>query len=213
MFFIALLTGFYFMLFSGTDYYKVKLPVLSYVQDFSFKDQNDTTVSEHNIDGKVYVANYFFTTCKGICPKMNANIGDVFRKFKNDSGFAVISHTSMPETDHVPQLKAYEKMMVGKDTTFAAKWYFVTGSKDSLYKMARVSYLLDNDKNNSLNIQDHFIHTQFIALIDKDRRLRGVYDGLKKEELEQLQNDIEKLLKEPASDGSFNRSTFNNNPG
>ncbi len=201
------------MLFSGTDYYKVKLPVLSYVQDFLFTDQNDKAVTEHTIDGKVYVANYFFTTCKGICPKMNANMDNIFKKFKDDSGFAIISHTSMPETDSVPLLKAYEKMMVGKDTAFAAKWYFVTGSKDSLYKMARVSYLLDNDKNNSLNIKDHFIHTQFFALIDKNKRVRGIYDGLKQEELEQMQTDIAKLLKEPESDGSFNHSTFSNNPG
>lgn len=213
IFFIALLAGFYFMLFSGTDYYKVKLPVLSYVQDFSFTDQNNKTINEHTIDGKVYVANYFFTTCKGICPKMNANMDAVFNKFKKESDFAIISHTSMPETDHVPQLKSYEKMMAGNDTGFVAKWYFVTGTKDSLYKMARESYLLDNDKNDSLNAQDHFIHTQFFALIDKDRRVRGIYDGLKQDDLEQLQKDIEKLLKEKLSTGeSFNHSTFNNNP-
>ena len=212
-FFVVLLTVFYFALFSGTDYYKVKLPVLSYVQNFSFINQNGTKVDEHNIDGKVYVANYFFTTCKGICPKMNANMDNIFEVFKGDSGFAIISHTSMPETDSVPLMKAYEKKMIGADTLEAAKWYFVTGTKDSLYKMAKQSYLLDNDKNNSINIKDHFIHTQFFALVDKDRRVRGIYDGLKQDELLQLQKDIQKLLKEPKSDGVFNHSTFTNNPG
>ena len=212
-FFIALMILFYFMLFSGNDYYKVQLPMMSYVQTFSFIGQNGNTVNEHNVDGKVYVADYFFTTCKGICPKMNANLANIFEKFKNDSDFAIISHTSMPETDSVPLLKAYEAKMIGANPQFAAKWYFVTGTKDSLYNMARRSYLLDNVKNNNVNIKDHFIHTQFFSLIDKNRRVRGIYDGLKQEDLDRLQKDIEVLLKEPANEGTFNHSAFSNTPG
>ena len=212
-FFIVLITAFFLFLFSGTDYYKVKLPVMNYVQDFSFTGQDGKTITEHNVDGKVYVADYFFTTCKGICPKMNANLATIFENFRNDSDFAVISHSSMPETDSVPLLKAYEEKMIGKNPQFAAKWYFVTGTKDSLYKMARQSYLLDNDKNNSANVKDQFIHTQFFALVDKERRVRGIYDGLKDDELQRLQDDIEKLLKEPYNGNIFNHSTFSNNPG
>lgn len=211
-FFVVLITVFYFLLFSGTDYYKVKLPVMNYVQDFSFTGQNGNAVNEHDVDGKVYVADYFFTTCKGICPKMNENLAAIFERFRNDSDFAIVSHTSMPETDSVPLMKAYEEKMIGKNPQFAAKWYFVTGTKDSLYKMARESYLLDNDKNNNNDIKDHFIHTQFFALIDKDSRVRGIYDGLKTDELQQLQKDIQKLLKEPAVGNVFNHSTFSNNP-
>ncbi len=211
-FFIVLITLFYFFLFAGTDFYKVKLPVLSYVQNFSFTGQNGNEITEHNIDGKVYVANYFFTTCKGICPKMNANLANIFKAFKDDSDFAIISHTSMPETDSVPLLKAYEEKMIGKDPHYPAKWYFVTGTKDSLYKMARQSYLLDNDKNNSENIKDHFIHTQFFALVDKDRKVRGIYDGLKQDELDQLATDIKKLLKDSESGNVFNHSNFSNSP-
>lgn len=211
-FFIILMTVFYFVLFSGTDYYKVKLPVMNYVQNFSFTSQDGNTVNEHDVDGKVYVADYFFTTCKGICPKMNANLAGIFEKFRNDSGFAIVSHTSMPETDSVPLLKAYEQKMIGKNPKFPAKWYFVTGTKDSLYKLAQ-SYLLDNDKNNSINIKDHFIHTQFFALVDKERRVRGIYDGLKEDELQRLKEDIQKLLKEPPGDNIFNHSNFSNNPG
>ena len=212
-FFVVLITAFFFFLFSGTDYYKVKLPVMNYVQDFSFTGQDGSTVNEHDVDGKVYVADYFFTTCKGICPKMNANLATIFEKFRNDSDFAIVSHTSLPETDTVPLLKAYEEKMIGKNPQFAAKWYFVTGTKDSLYKMARQSYLLDNDKNNSINIKDHFIHTQFFALVDKQRRVRGIYDGLKDDELQRLQEDIEKLLQEPDNGNIFNHSNFSNNPG
>jgi len=204
----VLMAAFYFFLFAGTDYYKAKLPVLNYVQNFSFTDQNGKQLTQKNVEGKVYVAEYFFTTCKGICPKMNANMKTVYDKFKNESDFAIISHTCMPETDSVPLMKAYSQKM-GADSS---NWHFVTGSKDSLYKMARESYLLDNEKNNSMNIKDQFIHTQFFALVDKEGRVRGVYDGLKNDELEKLVRDIKDLLKERKNPAVFNNSTFTNNP-
>ncbi|MEO5649819.1 MAG: SCO family protein [Ginsengibacter sp.] len=207
-FFILLFAGFLFVLSLTKGFFDVKLPVMSYVQDFSFTDQNGQVVNGHNLDGKVYVTEYFFTTCKGICPKMNANMKDVFEKFKNEKGFAILSHTSMPETDSVPLMKSYEEKMIGKNPQYAAKWYFVTGSKDSLYNMARQSYLLDNDKNNNINIADHFIHTQFFALVDKQKRVRGIYDGLKLNEIAQLDKDIAALLKEPLE--KENRQTASN---
>jgi len=191
----VLLTAFYISLSFTKGYFEVKLPVMSYVQNFSFTDQNAQPVTEKNVDGKVYVTNYFFTTCKGICPKMNFNLKGVYDQFKDNKNFAIISHSSMPETDSVPLLKAYEEKMLPDDHNNPAKWYFVTGSKDSLYKMARQSYLLDNDKNNSENIQEAFIHTQFIALVDKKSRVRGIYDALKPAEITQLEKDISKLLK------------------
>jgi protein SCO1/2 len=213
-FFIVLIGVFYLLLFAGTDYYKVKLPVLTYVQDFSFTDQNDKLVTERNVSGKVYVAEYFFTTCKGICPKMNANMKKIYDKFKGDSGFAILSHTCMPETDSAPLLKAYEQKMIGADNGQREpnNWYFLTGSKNSLYKMARESYLLDNEKNNSLNIADQFIHTQLFALVDKQRRLRGVYDGLREEELNKLSTDIKDLLRETKDPQAGISSPFSSSP-
>ncbi len=214
-FFVFLMGCFYFFLFAGNDYYKVKLPVLTYVKDFSFIDQNGKPVTERNIEGKVYVAEYFFTTCKGICPKMNLNMKKIYDKYKNENGFAILSHTCMPETDSVALLKAYEKKMIGSaDNNHQAitNWYFVTGSKDSLYKMARESYLLDNDKNNSENIAEQFIHTQFFALVDKQRRVRGIYDGLKQDELSKLSTDISELLKETKDPQTGISSPFSNNP-
>ena len=193
---VVLVSLFWFLLSFQKGFFEVKLPVMSYVQDFSFTDQNKQNVNGQSLDGKVYVTEYFFTTCKGICPKMNANMKNVFEKFKNEKDFVILSHTSMPETDSVPLMKAYEEKMVGKDPHYAAKWYFVTGSKDSLYKMARQSYMLDNDKNNNINIADHFIHTQFFALVDRQKRVRGIYDGLKLDEIARLDTDIEELLKE-----------------
>src|SRR3978361_2050899 len=97
-FFLALMGVFYFMLFAGNDYYKVKLPVLTYVKDFSFTDQNGKTVTERDVEGKVYVAEYFFTTCKGICPKMNTNVGKIFREYSGEPDFRILSHTGDPET-------------------------------------------------------------------------------------------------------------------
>lgn len=196
VFFVVLLSGFYFALSFTKGFFDVKLPVMSYVQDFSFTDQNGQPVTQQNFDGKVYVANYFFTTCKGICPKMNFNLKGVYDKFKNDKDFAIISHSSMPETDSVTMLKAYESKMLGNDIHNPATWYFVTGDKDSLYKMARQSYLLDNPKNNNQNIDEAFIHTQFLALVDKQKRVRGIYDGLKPAEVAKMEQEIGKLLKD-----------------
>jgi protein SCO1/2 len=190
----VLVSAFYISLSFTKGFFDVKLPVMSYVQNFSFTDQNGQPVTEKNMDGKVYVTNYFFTTCKGICPKMNFNLKGVYDKFKSDKDFAVISHSSMPETDSVALLKAYEEKMLPNDHNNPARWYFVTGDKDSLYKMARQSYLLDNANNNNENIQEAFIHTQFIALVDKQKRVRGIYDGLKPDEMARLEKDIAKLL-------------------
>jgi protein SCO1/2 len=194
---VIVIAGFWLLLSKTKGFFDVKLPVMSYVQPFSFTDQNGKEVTEHNFDGKVFVAEYFFTTCKGICPKMNANMQTVYEKYKGDKDFAILSHTSMPETDSVPLMKKYEEKMIGKNPAFAAHWYFVTGSKDSLYKMARQSYLLDNDQNNYTNIEDEFIHTQFFALVDKEKRVRGIYDGLILDEITRLNKDIKELLAEP----------------
>lgn len=193
---VVLVSGFWYLLSFTKGFFEVKLPVMSYVQDFSFTDQNGKTVTAKDFEDKVYVTEYFFTTCKGICPKMNANMKNVFDKYRDINDFAILSHTSMPETDSVPLMKAYEEKLIGKDPQYAAKWYFVTGSKDSLYKMARQSYLLDNVKNNQLNIEDNFIHTQFFALVDKQKRVRGIYDGLKLDEIARLEKDIKELLSE-----------------
>jgi protein SCO1 len=205
--FIVLLAAFYFVLFANTDYYKAKLPVLTYVKDFSFTDQDGKQLKQRDVEGKVYVIEYFFTTCKGICPKMNANMKTIYEKYKTEPAFAIISHTCQPEVDSVPLLKAYSQTMGA-----GPNWHFVTGNKDSLYKMARESYLLDNEKNNSENIRDQFIHTQFFAVVDKEGRVRGVYDGLKNDELDKLSKDIKDLLKEKKTPATFNNSTFRNTP-
>jgi len=193
VFFTVLLGAFYYFLFKGTDNWKVKLPTLSYVKPFHFTNQDGQSVSDTNLLNKVTVVEYFFTTCKGICPKLNTNMKDIYVQFKDEPDFQILSHTCNPGTDSVSVLKHYaDSLQV--DTK---KWIFVTGRKDSLYQMARGSYLLDDPKNNVEKIEDQFIHTQFFALVDRNGKIRGkIYDGLKALEVQQLKTDISRLLKD-----------------
>ncbi len=192
MFFAVLFAVFYGVLMYTTDFAKVKLPVLNTVQPFSFLKQDSSMVSQQETQGRVYVAEYFFTSCKGICPKMNKNMKAIYEKFKTDSNFLVISHTVNPEVDSLPVMRHYADSMGAN----SKNWWFVTGSKEALYKAARESYMLDDPKNNSKNIDEQFLHTQFFTLVDRLGRVRGVYDGIKKDEIEQLIHDISELIAE-----------------
>jgi protein SCO1 len=207
-FFVLLVFGFYFAvtrLIPG--YGDQKFLVLNYVKPFSFVNQDGRRIDQSDVKGKVYVAEYFFTTCKSICPIMNKNMLDIYNQYKDNPGFLILSHTVDPETDSVGRLKYYaDSLKVNTD-----KWWFLTGSKDSLYETARASYMLDDPKNNSQNIEDQFLHTQFFALVDKDGQVRRkIYDGLKKDELEELKHDIGVLLNEPPGQGRFSNNIFSN---
>lgn len=209
LFFMVLVLAFYYFLFRGTDNWKSKLPVISYVKPFRFTTQDNQIYTDRDMLGKVCVVEYFFTTCKGICPKMNGNMRILSEQFKTEPNFMIVSHTCDPDRDSWERLKVYSDSM-NFDTK---KWVFLTGRKDSLYQMARSSYLLDDPKNNVEKIEDQFIHTQFFALVDKDGKVRGqIYDGLKKLELDRLKKDITTLLAEKAGTGNFVNGIFNNNP-
>jgi protein SCO1 len=207
IFFSVLIVGFYVALTQVIPGYgKARLPVLSYVQPFRFTNQDGRLLTERDIEGKVYVAEYFFTTCQSICPLLNTNMKGIYETYKNESDFVILSHTCDPANDTVAQLKKYaDSLQVN-----TARWWFVTGRKDSLYNAARNSYLLDDPKNNLQNIDDQFLHTQFFALVDKSGRVRKIYDGLKKEELDELTKDISGLLKEPVSEKRFVNNMFGN---
>lgn len=169
-----------------------KLPILSYVQPFSFTDQDGKTFTQKDVNGKVYVAEFFFTTCKGICPKLNGNMKKVYTALHKENDLMFLSHTVDPETDSVGRLKRYADSL-GVE---GSKWHFLTGTKDGLYHAARASYLLDDPKNNAESIDQQFIHTQLCALVDRSGRVRKIYDGLKTAEIEEMKSDIEHLLKE-----------------
>ena len=117
-FFVLLIVIFLYFVYKDEDLSKSLLPVINAdVENFSFINQDGKTITEKNVEGKVYVAEYFFTTCKGICPLMNANMRRVFEKYKDEPNFLILSHTCMPETDSVPVLKAYEARMINGKLT------------------------------------------------------------------------------------------------
>ncbi len=168
-----------------------KNDTISPVQPFSFINQDGIRITDKDVEGKIYVAEYFFTSCPGICPTMNTNMKRVYEKFRNEKDFLILSHTSDPERDSVPTLKKYADSL-GVNTT---KWIFLTGRKDSLYNMARVSYTIDDPANNLKNIDDDFLHTQFWALVNRKGEVKKVYDGLKEREINAMIKEIEKMLK------------------
>jgi protein SCO1/2 len=192
-FFAALVLVFYFVLTKVIPgFTKKKLEPISYVRPFSFTNQDGKTITEKDVAGKVYAVEFFFTTCQTVCPIMNDNMKIVYEKLKDQNDFLILSHTSMPVVDSVPQLKHFSDSL-GVNTS---RWIFLTGRKDSLYNAARVSYTLDDPSNNVLSVEDQFIHTQFWALVDRNGDVRKIYDGLKTSEAELLIKDARKLLKE-----------------
>lgn len=208
-FFILIILLFWLGIFIGTNNWKKQSPVLSYVQPFSFTNQDGKVFTERDMNGKVTVVEYFFTTCQGICPKVNTNMKKVYEKYKGNTDVLFISHTCMPEIDSVPVLKRYaDSLNVNTD-----QWVFLTGRKDSLYNMARQSYLLDDPSNSVKNIDDQFIHTQFWALVDKQGRVRAqIYDGLKQKDVDAVIKQIALLLKEEQRSNPFVNNIYGNNP-
>lgn len=168
----------------------VKKDTISVVQPFSFVTQDGARFTDKDVEGKVYVAEYFFTTCPGICPTMNNNMRKVYERFKDEDRFLILSHSCDPDRDSVPQLKHYADSM-NVDTK---RWVFLTGRKDSLYTAARVSYTIDDPKNNLRDINDDFLHTQFWALVNDKGEVKAIYDGLKPTEVSAMIDRIESLL-------------------
>jgi protein SCO1 len=187
VFFIVLITAFYVTV---RPWIKRK-DTISVVQPFSFINQDGKTITDKDVEGKVYVAEYFFTTCRGVCPRLNTNMRKVYDRFKDEKDFLILSHTSDPERDSVQQLKKYSDSL-GVNTS---KWMFLTGRKDSLYTTARISYTIDDPANNLKNIDDDFLHTQYWALVNRHGEVKKVYDGLKESEINAMIKEIEKTLK------------------
>ncbi len=186
-FFVVLAIGFFLVV----KKWMVGVRPISVVRPFSFINQDGKPVTDKDVEGKVYVAEYFFTTCPGICPTMNTNMKRVYEKFKDEKDFLILSHTSDPERDSVPVLKKYADSM----HVNTSKWLFLTGRKDSLYTTARISYTIDDPANNLKNIEDDFLHTQFWALVNRKGEVKKVYDGLKESEINAMIREIEKTLK------------------
>lgn len=157
------------------------------IADFKLINQNGDTITQNTYADKIYVADFFFTTCPSICPVMTANLAEVQDEFKDDNEVLLLSHSVTPEIDSVTQLKKYaiEKGVIDQ------KWNLVTGDKKQIYELARKSYMavMDDGDGGAYDM----IHTENFMLIDKERRIRGYYDGTNKEEVEKLIRDIEIL--------------------
>lgn len=192
IFFTILVVGFYFTMTSLIPQLaKPVIPPIGTVKEFSFTNQDGVKVTEKDMANKVTIVEFFFTTCKGICPRMNKNLRTIYDQFKTENDFLILSHTCDPAIDTVAQLKKYADSMA-VDTK---KWMFLTGSKDSLYHMARHSYKIDDPKNDLNSIEDDFLHTQFMAIVNKKGDIVKIYDGLKKDEIKEMKSEIENLLK------------------
>ena len=160
------------------------------IQNFSFTNQDGKAVTEKDFDGSVYVTDFFFTTCHSICPIMSNQMERVATHFKGNTEVKFLSHTVDPEIDTVEQLKSYAI----KHNADSKQWMFVTGEKKALYDIARTGYLLNAEEGDGG--PDDFIHTQNFALIDKDKRIRGYYDGTDSIQMNQMIKDIDLLLAE-----------------
>jgi protein SCO1/2 len=192
------------MLWKKGEYQYNKLPVLGEIgltgdtipftiSNFELLDQNGDTVSFQTVEDKVYVANFFFTSCPDICPKMNTNLSIVVDKFQSNPAVVFISHTVDPETDSVAVLKDYARRFKAD----ANKWHFVTGKKSIIYDKALHDYRVNATTGAE---ETDFIHSEKLILIDKDKRIRGYYDGLDFNEVKELMDAIRILLKEYADE-------------
>ena len=156
------------------------------ISDFKLTNQNGKEITQANYKDKIYVADFFFTTCQDICPVMTKNMYQLQEELKNDNEILLLSHTVIPEVDTVEQLKEYAI----ENNVDDSKWNLLTGDKKQIYELARKSYLAVEDSN--FNEFD-MIHTENFMLIDKEKQIRGFYDGTNSKEINRLLKDIEIL--------------------
>ena len=160
------------------------------IGNFSFINQNGTTITQDSFKGKIYVADFFFTTCGSICPKMTKNMGLIQEAFLNEPRVLLLSHTVTPEIDDVSTLKKYAQSKGVVDH----KWHLVTGDKRKIYEMARKSYLAVK-LGRPEELYD-MVHTENFVLVDEKKRVRGFYNGTSQRGIDSLITDIRYLLKD-----------------
>lgn len=169
---------------NGTD------TVYHTIADFRFVDQDSNWVTPETFKDKIYVADFFFTSCPTICPIMEAQMLRVYDSIQNKPDVLLLSHTIDPKHDTVAVLKAF----AGKLGVKSDKWHFVTGDKDDIYKLGQTSYMVSASEDPSA--VGGYVHSGAFILVDKDRHVRGVYDGTKADQVNKLMGDIDVLLKE-----------------
>ncbi|MBT9187873.1 SCO family protein [Zobellia russellii] len=161
------------------------------IGSYALVDQMGDTITPRTFEDKIYVTDFFFTTCPGICLKMTGNMQKVQAAFKNDPEVLLLSHSVTPTIDSIPQLKSYAQ----KNGILNNKWHLVTGDKMEIYDLGRNQYFVENDLGFPKDIND-FLHTENFLLIDKNKHIRGIYNGLNRASIAQLITDIKALKKE-----------------
>lgn len=159
------------------------------IKDFSFVNQDSVRITQKTFDNKIYVADFIFLSCPTICPKMHEELNKVYNTFQKNNNILFLSHTIDPEHDTVKQLKAYTK-----GNNISNNWHFVTGNRDSIYKIATESYFATAYKDSKE--PGGYVHSGGFLLVDKNKFIRGVYDGTNPEETQRLIKDIKLLLNE-----------------
>lgn len=169
----------------------VSLDTFHRISPFELISQEGELITEKNVEDKIYVVNFFFATCPGICPRMTTNMLDLQDEFLSDDDVLLLSHSVTPERDSVPVLRQY-----AADNGISSKtWLLVTGKQKEIYRLGRKDYFVEEDLG--LNkAEDEFLHTENFVLIDKNRHIRGIYNGLNKVAVSQLIADIKTLKKE-----------------
>jgi protein SCO1/2 len=166
------------------------------IKEFELVNQEGQLISTESLKGKIYVADFFFTTCPGICPKMTDNMNIVQEAFKEDEDVIILSHSVTPKIDSVPMLKNYAQ----NHGVISGKWHLLTGNRNEIYELGRSFYFIEEDLGEERDdYSEEFIHTENFVLVDADRHLRGIYNGLNKTSVNQLIADIRTLLNDSSS--------------
>lgn len=158
---------------------------------FKFINQDGNTITNKTVDGKIYIANFFFTTCRGICPKMTNNMHHLQEAYKQDTNILLISHSVTPNTDSVVVLKKYAI----ENKVNSKQWHLLTGNEKEIYALVKKQYFA-GDTVGYYQTGNEFLHTENFILIDKHQRIRGVYNGTLPVEIDRIKEDIEILKKE-----------------
>jgi protein SCO1/2 len=161
------------------------------IPDFQFTDQQGKTITAKTVAGKIYVAGFFFTACPGICKRLTNHLALVQKAYLADEDLRILSHSVTPDADSVARLQQY----AADYGVVNDKWFLLTGNRDSIYTLARKAYFADEDMGTQKNSSD-FLHTENLLLIDRHRRIRGVYKGTSLKDVKDLISDIGLLKKE-----------------
>lgn len=161
------------------------------IPSFNFIDQDGEEVSEKTFENKIYVAGFFFSTCPGICPSIRTKLNKVQEKFIDDADVKILQHSIRPHTDTVDTLKKY----ANDNGIISGKWHLATGDRDTIYALAKSAYFASDDLGN-IQKTDDFLHTESLLLIDQNRHIRGIYNGLNSASVSFLISDIEALKAE-----------------